>query len=86
MTLDMPFWVKQRQIKVEELTTGTYRLTGPNLHEGVVAARVDDAMRWQAVLRTTADGPEVAASSASYDSAREALQAAFELYRTHFIV
>lgn len=86
MTQDVPYWVKQRQAKVEELATATFRLTGPNLQEGIVEARIGDDLHWQAVLRAKADGPEVAASPPQYDNPRDALAAAFELYRTHFVI
>jgi hypothetical protein len=85
MTLDLPFWIKQRQINVDEVATGTYRLSGPNLPEAVVGIRMTDDLRWQAWLREKVDGPEVAASVSTYDNAREAIGVAFEMYREHYV-
>jgi hypothetical protein len=86
VTLNLPFWFKQRQAKAEEVATGTYRVTGPNLTEAVIGVRMADNLRWQAVLRAKADGPEIAASPAEFPGPPEALAAAFELYRRHFVV
>jgi hypothetical protein len=85
MTLDLPFWVKQRQLKVEEIATGTYRITGPNVPEAVIGVRMTDDVRWQAWLREKADGPDVEASAVTYDNAREALAVAFEMYRERYV-
>jgi len=86
MTLDLPFWIRQRQAKVEELNTGTYKITGPNLPEAVVSVRIDDSLRWRAALQTKADGPDIAGTQAEFATPKQALSAAFELYRTHFVV
>ena len=85
MDLDLPFWFKQRQAKAEEIAPGSYRVTGPNLPEAVIGARMTDDLRWQSYLREKADGPEVAVSLPTYPSAREALAVAFELYRGQYI-
>jgi hypothetical protein len=85
MTLDLPFWIKQRQVKVEEIATGTYRVTGPNLPEAVVGIRMTDDLHWQVWLRDKIDGPDVAASVATYESARDALGVAFEMYRERYV-
>jgi hypothetical protein len=85
MTLDLPFWIKQRQVKVEETATGTYRVTGPNLPEAIVGVRMTDDLRWQAWLREKVDGPDVAASVSSYATARDTLGVAFEMYRERFV-
>ena len=86
MKLDLPFWCRQRQAKVEELATGRYKLTGPNLPEAVASIRIGPDLYWQAVLQSTADGPAVDATGYEFSTARDALAAAFELYRRHMIV
>jgi hypothetical protein len=86
VTLNLPSWFKQRQAKAEELAIATYRVTGPNLTEAVVEARLAENLRWQAVLREKGDGPEIAASPAEFAVPGEALAAAFELYRQQFVV
>ena len=86
MTFDLPTWCKQRQVKTEEVAPAAYRVTGPNLPEAVVEARIADELTWQAVLKAKPDGPDLEASSATYDNPRDALMAAFELYRTRYVV
>jgi hypothetical protein len=86
MTLDTPQWFKQRQAKAEELSTGCYKVSGPNLPEAVVAVRIGDDLRWQAVLRATPGGPDLDATTYTFDNPRDALSAAFELYRNHMIL
>lgn len=86
MNLDLPFWCRQRQAKVEELSTGRYKITGPNLPEAVVSIRIGADLQWQAVVQNTANGPEVDATGYEFANARDALGAAFELYRRHMIV
>lgn len=83
--LDIPSWVKGRQAKVEPAGEGAYRVSGPNLPEAVVGARMTDGIRWQGFLRSTAEGPDVAVMSTTHDNPRDALYAAFELYREHMI-
>jgi hypothetical protein len=83
--LDIPSWVKGRQAKVEPVGQGTYRVTGPNLPEAIVGVRMTDDLRWQGFLRAKEDGPEIAAGTSTQDNARDALHAAFELYREHMI-
>jgi hypothetical protein len=82
----LPSWFKQRQCKAEAVGTETYRLTGPNLAEFFIAIRKNDNGLWSAALRRTADGPELAATDASFNTPGEAWEAAFELYRLHVIV
>lgn len=86
MTLDLPFWFKQRQAKAEEIAPGNFRITGPNLPEAVIGVRRGDDQRWQSFLREKADGPEVAVSLPTFPTAREALAVAFELYREKYVV
>jgi hypothetical protein len=85
MTLDLPFWFRQRQAKAEELAQGSYKVSGPNLPEGVVSIRIGDDLKWRGLLQSKADGPEVA-TTGDYSSAKEAMAAAFDLYRIHMIV
>jgi hypothetical protein len=83
--LDIPSWVKGRQAKVEGVGQGLYRVTGPNLPEAVVGVRTTDNRCWQGFMRATADGPDVAAATSTQDNPRDALHAAFELYRERMI-
>jgi hypothetical protein len=83
--LDIPSWVKHRQAKVEPLGQGAYRVTGPNLPEAIVGARMADDLRWQSYVRAKEDGPELAVAPTTQSNAREALYVAFELYREHMI-
>jgi hypothetical protein len=86
MELDLPFWIKQRQAKVEEVATGTYRIIGPNLAEAVVGVRMTDDLNWQSYVREKADGPDVAVSLPVFKTARDAIGVAFELYRQKYVV
>ncbi|HEX4590276.1 MAG TPA: hypothetical protein VH120_10135 [Gemmataceae bacterium] len=83
--LDIPSWVKGRQAKVEPVGEGAYRVTGPNLPEAVVGVRMTDDLAWQGFLKDMADGPDVAVATTTQDNARDALYAAFELYRERLI-
>ena len=83
--LDLPFWFKQRQAKAEAIAPGTFKLSGPNLPEAVISVRMTDDLTWQATLLEKVGGPELAVSLPTIPTAREALQAAFELYRQRFV-
>jgi hypothetical protein len=83
--LDIPAWVKGRQAKVEPLGQGAYRVTGPNLPSAVVGIRMTDDLRWQSYLRAEADDREIAVEPKTQENARDALFAAFELYREQMI-
>jgi hypothetical protein len=83
--IDIPSWVKGRQAKVEPAGSGMYRVTGPNLPEAIVGVRMTDDLRWQGLLRATADGPELAVAASTQLTPRDALFAAFELYRERMI-
>jgi hypothetical protein len=85
MKLDLPFWFRQRQAKADELAKGSYKITGPNLPEGIVSIRIGDDLQWRGYLQAKADGPEVAVTT-DYRTAQEAMAAAFELYRINMIV
>jgi hypothetical protein len=80
-----PFWFLQRQCKTEPAGDNVLKATGPNLAEAFLRIEpVGD--RWRAALRRSADGADEATTSEAYATPKEAWQAAFELYRLHFIV
>jgi hypothetical protein len=83
--LDIPSWVKGRQAKVAPIGPAAYRVTGPNLPEAIVGARMTDNLQWQAFLKTKEDGPDLDAANSTQSTARDALYAAFELYREQVI-
>lgn len=85
MPLVVPSWFKQRQAQAEEAGPGTYRVTGPNLREAVLGVRLADNLRWRAELREKTDSPEIEATASVFETAQDALAAAFELYRKHFV-
>lgn len=80
-----PFWFSQRQAKAEPAGPDTYRLTAPNLGEAFMSIRRANG-GWQAALRLTADGPDVAVTEQHFDRPEDAWGAAFELYRVHLVV
>ena len=86
MSLVTPFWFKQRQAKAEAAGPDTYRITGPNLREGCVGIRRAGNGNWQGFVRQGADGPDIAVTAPDYDTAYEAWETAFELYRRHIVV
>jgi hypothetical protein len=79
-----PFWFKQRQCKAEPVGDHQLKVNGPNLGEAYLWIREVNG-RWVAGLRRSPDGPDSAATEPEIPSAREAWDAAFELYRTHVI-
>jgi hypothetical protein len=81
-----PFWFKQRQAKAEEAGPNLLRVSGPNLKEAIVGIRQDGGGLWSAFLRTSADEPDVDTTPATIETAYAAWEAAFELYRGHFVV
>ena len=82
-----PLWFKQRQCKAEPAGSDhELKLTGPNLGEAWISARLADNGRWQAALRLSADGADVAVTEPEIEDEQDAWMAAFELYRTHIIV
>ena len=86
MPLVTPFWFKQRQAKAEPAGTDLYRLSGPNLLEGVIGIRQGGNGRWVAFVRKEPDGPDIEVTAADFNGTYEAWEAAFELYRRHFVV
>jgi hypothetical protein len=81
-----PFWFKQRQCKAEPAGDGVLKVSGPNLPEAYLRVAAVEGGTWKASLRTTPDGPDVAAAEAEHPNANSAWDAAFELYRLHAIV
>jgi hypothetical protein len=67
-------------------TDGTIKVSGPNLGEAFLSIQRDEGRLWRAALRRAADGPELASTPAELETPTDAWEAAFELYRTHFIV
>jgi hypothetical protein len=87
MQPELPSWFKQRQCKCEPAGNDhTVKVTGPNLGEAFLGIAHADNNRWQAFLRTSTDGPDVARTEPEIDTVVDAWEAAFELYRTHVIV
>jgi hypothetical protein len=85
MTLVLPTWFKGRQGKGEPAGDNLYKLSGPNLVEGYIGIRGSDGA-WQAFVVRTPDGEDVDASHTPLTSTYEAWEAAFELFRRHFVV
>jgi hypothetical protein len=81
MSLIVPSWFKHRQGKAEEVAPNIYRLSAPQMPESFVAIRQADDGKWSAALRTAADGPDVAATDATFENPGDAWTAAFELHR-----
>ncbi len=84
-----PFWVLQRQVKIEPVGEETLRLTAPNLPAYELGVKWSE-VGWVGALSRppTGEGPRVllAESDRPLPSAELAWDAAFELYRQHVIV
>ena len=78
-----PFWFKQRQCKAEP-AGDLWKVSGPNLVEAYLGVAPGEGGAWKATLRAAADGPVLVESE--HASAKEAWEAAFEMYRTRVIV
>ena len=81
-----PFWFKQRQAKLEPIGDNTFKVTAPNQGESYLQIRSDGKGRWAAAVRTTPDGADLASTGPEFETAGEAWQAAFELYRRTLVV
>jgi hypothetical protein len=82
----IPFWFKQRQCKAEPAgSENVLKLTGPNLGDAYIHVHGDDG-RWNAGLRLSPDGPDVATYNGGCPTVKRAWEVAFELYRVHVIV
>jgi hypothetical protein len=77
----LPSWLKQRQGKIEAAGENAISLKAPQQQETFLAVRQGDGGRWLAALRSTADGPDQAATEPLFRTPTEAWEAAFELYR-----
>jgi hypothetical protein len=80
-----PFWFKQRQCKAEPAGEDILRVSGPNLGEAFLFIK-PEGRQWRAGLRKALDGPDIAVTEPELPSPQDAWDAAFELYRIHFIV
>ena len=80
-----PFWFKQRQAQAEEAAPNIVRASGPNLKEAYLGIRAADDGKWSAFVRTQLDGQDIQATPA-LDTAYAAWEAAFEIYRTQFVI
>jgi hypothetical protein len=90
MTITAPFWVAQRQIKIESVNDTTLRLVGPQIPTYEISARpADESSGWVAALWQPGGGEAVSTLIQEDESRRaeqaDAWQAAFELYRRHVI-
>jgi hypothetical protein len=81
-----PFWFKQRQGKLELVRDNTYKATAPNQGEAFLAIRPGPDGRWEAAVRGTADGADLAITGPEFESPTQAWEAAFELYRRTLVV
>jgi hypothetical protein len=81
-----PFWFKQRQAKAEEAAPSIVRVSGPNLREAYLGIRAADDGKWTAFLSTQLDGPDLQATPPTVETAYAAWEAAFEIYRTEFVI
>src|SRR5262249_29937029 len=81
-----PFWFGQRQGKMEAAGPEQYRLTAPNLPEAYIGVRRGEDDHWRGFLREKADGPDPTVGPRDYEDVQDAWGAAFELYRTRYVV
>lgn len=84
MPVTTPTWFKQRQAKAEPAGDNALKVSGPNLHEGVVAIRKTDA-GWVAAVKDKPESADLRVSDPIANEA-EAWGAAFELYRRQFVI
>jgi hypothetical protein len=81
-----PFWFRLRQGKAEPAEPGTYRLTAPNLSEAFIGIRQAENGRWLPILKRSTNGANLAETPQDFATPQEAWDAAFEVYRVHFVV
>jgi hypothetical protein len=90
MTINPPFWVAQRQIKIEPVNDTTLRLSGPQIPTYEISARPSEGgVAWVAALWQPG-GNEAASilireNETLQAEQADAWQAAFELYRRHVV-
>jgi hypothetical protein len=80
-----PFWFIQRQGKADPAGQGVLKLSAPNLKDAYVSIHSGAGSAWSAALRQSPDGPEIAVTPPEFPNPEDAWQAAFELYRNHFV-
>jgi len=80
-----PFWFVQRQGKAEQAGADVFKLSAPNMKDAFISIHSGTGRAWYAALRQSPDGPEIAVTSAEFPAREDAWQAAFELYRNHFV-
>jgi hypothetical protein len=85
MDLTLPFWFKMRQGKAEAAGEKVYRLTAPNLPETFIALQAESD-GWKPVVRSSAEGGEIATGEKSYAALSDAWNTAFELFRRAVVV
>ena len=81
-----PFWFHQRQGQLEAAGPELFRVTAPNLGEAFIGIRKIDEGRWRPIFRLQSDGADVDVPDVDLESAPEAWEAAFELYRRRMVV
>ena len=57
----------------------------PEIHHNRISIHSGAGGLWYAALRQSPDGPEIAVTPADFARREDAWQAAFELYRSHFV-
>lgn len=81
-----PFWFKQRQGNAEQIGNDSmFKLSAPNQEEAVILIR-QEGDKWAAAVRKTEDGEDIDSTPLEFDHPGFAWDAAFELYRQHFII
>jgi hypothetical protein len=86
MDVVLPTWFKYRQGKAEPVGENALKLTAPNVPEATISIRAAENGNWHGMLRTSAEGPETAATQPEFVTPGEAWGAAFELYRNYVVV
>lgn len=89
LTAAVPFWMKQRQVKVEPISDTALKLVAPQLPNYEIEIR-QEAGAWHATLfqSATEGGERKLVSETTYAEPTpwHAWQAAFELYRQAVII
>lgn len=75
-----------RQGKAEAAGPNTLRLTAPNQGESFISILRQENGQYAAILKSAAEGPEIARSAVLYETQDDAWGAAFELYRTQVVI
>jgi len=84
----LPFWMRQRQIKVEPLGETTLRLSTPNLPVHEVSLK-DQGTQWRSeVFRLPAEGQRELLAERVFEASRHeaAWENAFELFRQAVVI